>query len=176
MKRYVAFLRGINVNGQKMIRMDALKDILRLPGFTNLVTYIQSGNVAFDATESDTAILRRTIESRLADSLGYPVPVIVRSVDELKQVIAANPFPPADNNSKLTIYVTFLADEPSADGIAAIMPFAGTGEQLIFKHKEAYMLAESYGNSKLNIALFERKLATTATARNWNTINKMVTL
>src|ERR1035437_5125901 len=90
--RYIAFLRGINVSGRKLIKMDALKQHFELPGFKNIVTYIQSGNVLFDTQETEEAKLRTKIEKQLALKLGYEVPAILRSTADIKSAINNNPF------------------------------------------------------------------------------------
>src|SRR5476649_968641 len=129
MKRYVAFLRGINVAGQKLIKMELLREIISMPGFKNVVTYIQSGNVAFDAKETDTDLLREKIEKKLLKDLGYEIPVVVRSVDELRVVIANNPFDKIGENNKTTIYVNFLGTVPAKEKHALLEPFIGADEK-----------------------------------------------
>lgn len=174
MIRYVAFLRGINVSGQKLIKMEALRQYFDLPGFQNVVTYIQSGNVLFDTKEADADKLLMKIEKQLAKQLGYEVPVVIRSLDEIKDVIKKNPFQKEMAERKL--YVHFLSGAPDKALHSSLEPYKSAGEDYKIIGKEMYFLAPGMGNSKLTNTLIERKLAVTATARNWATVNKVLAL
>jgi uncharacterized protein (DUF1697 family) len=175
MVRYVAFLRGINVSGQKLIKMEVLRQYFEMPGLKNIVTYIQSGNVLFDAKETDAVKLRTKVEKQLAKQLGYEVPVILRSLDEIRQVIKSNPFNKAVVEGK-KMYVYFLSDAPGVALHASLAPYTNEEEELKIINKEAYLLTAGIGNSKLSNALLERKLGIVATARNWATVNKVLEL
>jgi len=174
--RYVAFLRGINVSGQKLIKMDALKQHFEIPAFKNIVTYIQSGNILFDTKKTDEAILRRKIEQQLFLRLGYDVPAIVRSIDNIKSVIANNPFNNLAPDDERNVYVSFLSSIPDEALIPSLNAFKNAEEELRIIDREGYLLVKSYGNTKLSNALIEKKLKVTATTRNWATINKMLEL
>jgi uncharacterized protein (DUF1697 family) len=176
MIRYVAFLRGINVSGQKLIKMEALRQYFELPGFKNIVSYIQSGNVLFDSKETDEAKLLAKIEKQLAKQLGYEVPVVLRSVAEMKEVIGGNPFKdePADSVRKL--YVHFLSGAPDKAQHSCLDSYKSDQEEIKIVGREMYFLAPGFGNTKLTNSLIEKKLGVTATARNWATVNKVVTL
>src|SRR4051812_19370866 len=102
---YIALLRGINVNGQKMIKMDQLKNIFESLPFQNVKTYIQTGNVIFEAADDD--LLSTRIESKLNDVLGYHVPVIVRTLDELEGIVRQTPFPLIEISENEKLYVSF---------------------------------------------------------------------
>ncbi len=174
MIRYVAFLRGINVSGQKLIKMEALRQYFELPGFKNIVTYIQSGNVLFDSKETDKGKLLAKIEKQLVKQLGYEVPVVIRSTEEIKEVIKKNPFEKEMNERKL--YVHFLSAAPDKVVHSSLEPYKSPGEDYKIIGKEMYFLAPGMGNSKLTTTVIERKLGVTATARNWATINKIPAL
>ena len=176
MKRYAAFLRGINVSGQKLIKMELLKEMMAMPGVKNVVTYIQSGNIAFDAKEADNEQLALKIEKKLHKDLGYHVPVVVRSIEELNEVIAANPFNKQEDGDKRKLYVNFLDKAPEQGAHTLLLPYATADEELAIVNKELYLLLPGAGNTKLNLSLIEKKLGVTATARNWNTVNKMITM
>lgn len=176
MIRYIAFLRGINVSGQKLIKMEALKQYFEMPGFKNVATYIQSGNVLFDSKETDAEKLRLKIEKQLAKQLGYDVPVVLRSIEEIKTVIKNSPIKPPAADSKQKLYVHFLSAVPVKGLDAALQAYRGAEEQIIIKGKEAYLLSISYGNTKLTNTLIEKKLGVTSTARNWATVNKVTML
>src|SRR5690349_4856769 len=106
--RYVAFLRGINVSGQKIIKMEELREHFKQPGFSNIATYIQSGNVLFDTKETDAETLRAKIEKNLAKKLGYSVTVIIRSQAELEEITKTCPFSDTELTGKAKIYITML--------------------------------------------------------------------
>lgn len=176
MMRYVAFLRGINVSGQKLIKMEVLRQYFELPGFKNIVTYIQSGNVLFDSKEVDEAKLLTKIEKQLVKQLGYEVPVVLRSIDEMRAVIGRNPFKdePADSVRKL--YVHFLSGVPEKLLHGSLDRYKSDQEEIKIVGREMYFLAPGFGNTKLTNSVIEKKLGVTATARNWATVNKVVTL
>src|SRR6266436_6218328 len=112
MIRYVAFLRAINVAGQKLIKMAELARIFTAAGFKNARTYIQSGNVIFDATSANTVALRKKIERALQDVLGYEVTVILRPLTDIEEIVKRNPFKTVKTNADAVPYVVFLSEEP----------------------------------------------------------------
>jgi len=173
MTRYVAFLRGINVSGQKLIKMEALKQYFAMPGFKNIVTYIQSGNVVFDAKETDELKLRTKIEKQLFKQLGYDVPVVLRTTDEIKSVIENNPFKNAPPDDARKLYVHFLSGTPATELHTALAAYKNEGEELLIIQREVYLLTVSYGTTRLTNSLMEKKLGVTSTARNWATVNKV---
>jgi len=115
MTRYVAFLRGINVSGQKLIKMEDLRSYMEMPGITDVATYIQSGNVLFTSDEVDEDILRKRIEKQLEQKLGYKVVAIIRMIRELQNVVRNMPFDTIKTEEKNRLYVTFLAEVPAMD-------------------------------------------------------------
>lgn len=174
MNRYIALLRGINVSGQKLISMVELKEHFKMPGFQNVVTYIQSGNVLFDSKETDTAVLRDKIEKQLQKKLGYQVTVILRSLDSIRGIQQGNPFTGDLGDKKL--YVTFLAEPAPAKAYESLKAYLNDEEEITISDTEVYMITPSYGNTKLSNTLVEKKLGVAATTRNWNTVNKVLTL
>ena len=175
MIRYIAFLRGINVSGQKLIKMETLRQYFAMPGLSNIVTYIQSGNVLFDAKETEETKLLKKIGKGLARQLGYEVPVVLRSVEEIKTIIANNPFKkiPADNRK---LYVHFLSSVPDDSLFKSLEGYKNESEDIRIFNREVYLLTGSYGNTRLNNSLIEKKLGVTSTARNWATVNKIINL
>ncbi len=176
MTRYVALLRGINVSGQKLIKMEELRKHFELPGFSNIVTYIQSGNVLFDTKEKKQDLIRKQIEDQLIVKLGYAVPVIVRSLKEIGEAIANNPFDTPVSGGKARLYVSFLSGLPDEDLIKLIEAFSYEAEKIKVVNREAYLLTESYGSTKFPNTFIEKKLGVQSTVRNWNTVNKLTEL
>lgn len=169
--RYVALLRGINVGGRTKVAMDDLRRVFGELGHGNVTTYIQSGNVLFDAAGSASRITAG-IEERIAADLGQSVTVILRSTAELARVAAANPFVGrVPDEAKL--HVTFLARRPTAPVEAP----AGVVDELVVAGREVYLHCPGgYGRTKLDNAFFERRLNVPATTRTWRTVLKLLDL
>ncbi|WP_018755012.1 DUF1697 domain-containing protein [Paenibacillus terrigena] len=177
MTTYVALLRGINVSGQKIIKMEHLRQIFEALPVHNVRTYIQSGNVLFEAEEQPTDILSAQIEQTLRDSLGYDVRTVVRSSEELAEVIGRNPYAGEEQGEKEKIYVTFLSALPSESNIAQLMTFKSEVDDFQVSGHEVYIRCrESYGKSIYSNNFMEKKLGVAATTRNWATVNKLLAL
>jgi uncharacterized protein (DUF1697 family) len=175
MPNFVALLRGINVNGKNIIRMDDLRECLGQLGFTNVRTYVQSGNVVFNSASASTTGVRKTIEHALLSDFGFAVPVLLRTPKQLAEIIAGNPFlkQPAIDISKL--HTTFLLHNPPSNAEALLQPLAGTSEQLHLMGREIYLHCPAgYGNTKLSNVAIEKKLSVVATTRNWRTVCAMM--
>lgn len=175
--RYIALLRGINVSGQKMIKMAELKSALEDLGFKGVKTYIQSGNVVFDYGLIDTKELVDIIEKKIDEVFGLGVNTIVRSDVELESIINSNPFIKEENIEMDKLHVTFLREVPEFTISSGLEIKKEEGEKFLIISKEVYLyLPNGYGRTKLNNTMFEKKLKTSATTRNWNTINKLLQL
>lgn len=111
---YIAFLRGINVGGHT-VKMERLREVFAELGFTNVRTYIQSGNVFFDSTEIDRQRLTQTIERHLRTTFGYEVPAFLRTVAELERIVANDPFKTLNVTSDMRLCVTFTSDRVPSD-------------------------------------------------------------
>ncbi len=176
MTAYLALLRGINVSGQKMIKMDHLKSIFEAMQFQHVRTYIQSGNVVFQSADREPEALGARIEQRLKADLGYEIPVVVRTIRELEAVIAGNPFRTRLPGQAKNLYVSFLSREPEAGAIEKL-PFSNGADELQIVNREVYLLCpDGYGKTPFSNSFLESKLGVSATTRNWNTLNKLVEL
>ena len=174
MPKYIALLRGINVSGQKIIKMDALRTMFEAGGCANVKTYIQSGNVAFEHPEADAVALRMHIEAHLKVSLGYGVPTLLRERKALETVVAGNPFPLDLPDFGKKVYVAFFEHAPTEVAIAGIAPYVNEMEKLVISGGEGYLYyAEGLGKAKLTHALIERRLGM-STLRNWNTVTTLL--
>jgi uncharacterized protein (DUF1697 family) len=172
---YAALLRGINVGGKNKVPMAELRTLFETLGHANVVTYIQSGNVVFTSA-AKPAKIAADITGAIAGEFGLTVPVIVRSRTELRRVLTSNPYLDTGvGPSKL--HVTFLADRPTKAAIATLDPDRSPPDEFAVVGREIFMLlANGMGRTKLTIDWFERGLGTRGTARNWNTVNKLVDL
>jgi uncharacterized protein (DUF1697 family) len=176
MIRYVAFLRDINVSGHAPISMDDLCQYFELPGFHNITTYIQTGNVLFETEETDEVMLRQKIEKQLKEKLGYEVTVLLRMVHELKNVIKNNPFNHIRSDETRNLYVTFLSNYPSYDVHGALGVYSNDAEDARLVKREVYILSSNYGKTCFPNSLIEKKLGVSAITRNWMTLNKILEL
>ncbi|PWW03414.1 uncharacterized protein (DUF1697 family) [Hoeflea marina] len=161
---YVALLRAVNVGGTGKLPMTELKAMAGELGLANVRTYIASGNLVFDS-QLPEAEIKAALEARLARHAGKPLGVIIRSADEIRDVLAANPFPEAPGNRSVAI---FLDAAPPADALEHAR-HAG-GERMRLGRREIYVhYPQGQGQSKLIIPA-----AKTGTARNMNTVAKLV--
>lgn len=171
--RYVALIRGINVGGSAKLPMSRLRDSMTALGYTEVATYIQSGNVVFTSPRTDPAELEEEIEGRIAQDSGLQVSVLVRTAAELAAVIERNPFPAAAEQPT-TLHVSFLSAAPDPEVVRALDPQAFAPEEYRFDDRVMYLhVPEGLGRSKLAAYPWERRLGVRVTTRNWNTVNKL---
>lgn len=175
METYIAILRGINVSGQKMIKMQELKAHLEEAGLQNVRTYIQSGNVIFGYKKAGVDKLEGVIKKMIADKFGFDVPVIVKTAEELVAVSRNNPFIVKRKEDTDKQHVTFLAEEPRKELLDKFAAPANIPDEYVIRGKAIYLLCPNgYGQTKLTNNFFESKLKVTATTRNWKTVMKLV--
>jgi len=166
MTAFVAFLRAVNVGGTGRLPMSDLREMCNELGLADVQTYIASGNLTFDSNESKASI-KAALEGRLRDYMGKDVGVIVRTASELRATLNENPFP--DRNPKFTVAI-FLDRKPPKDALD--MATGRIDEDMQLGTREIYVyFGSGMGRSKLKIPA-----AKDATARNMNTIKKMVAL
>ena len=173
--RYIALLRGINVGGQKRMKMDALKNAFQEMSFKNVKTYVQSGNVIFDYEPRAIRNLSSEIEEKINETFGFSVKVVVRSEDELISIINNNPYIKEDNIELDKLHVTLFLDIPDSGRVSSLDIKKEENEKFLINSQEVYIYCPNgYGNTKLNNAMFERKLKVAATTRNWKTMNNLL--
>ncbi len=169
--RYAAFLRGINVGGHKQIKMESLREIFESLGFENVKTYINSGNVIFDA-EDDSKDMVKKIENKISKVIGYEVAVFLKTIKEIQDIVKTNHFKKIKKDE--TAYVTFLPLELKAPKVP-IASNNGDVEVLSLKNNVAFSISRKInGRYGFPNGLIEKKLKCLATTRNWNTINKII--
>jgi uncharacterized protein (DUF1697 family) len=175
MQTYIAILRGINVSGHRIIKMDALRQLFAGLGFSNSRTYIQSGNVVFQCKGMDTEKMAIKIAKAITAGFSFDVPVIVKEYGDLVQVAGANPFLADKTKDIAHLHVTFLSDKPEAGNIHSIAGGQYLPDEFLVMDKAVYLYCPNgYSNSKLTNSFFENKLKVTATTRNWKTVNELV--
>jgi uncharacterized protein (DUF1697 family) len=177
MTTYIALLRGINVSGQKMIKMDHLKSVFESMQLQNVRTYIQSGNVFFESTEEDVQTLRKQIEQRIESAYSFQVTVILRTLRELEEIIGHNPYKETELLETDSLYVSFLSEMPTRESIDHCLAFRNDIDEFTILGNEVYILIhKKYGETKFSNSFFEKKLKAAVTTRNWATVNKLVSI
>ncbi|MBB3128027.1 uncharacterized protein (DUF1697 family) [Paenibacillus rhizosphaerae] len=168
---YIALLRGINVGGHNLVKMTELKKMFENMGFHHVKTYIQSGNVLFKSDEEPHR-LKSKIEQFLEKAIGKPVSVALKSAEDMQQIIARCPFDASAVVEGESIHVSLLTEQPSQEGLDKLAAFDKGGDDYHIDVDVVYlMLRQSIRDSKLAANL--SKLGVPATARNWNTMNKL---
>ena len=173
---YVALLRAVNVSGTNAISMAALRAMCADLGCSDVRTVLQSGNVVLRTT-----LARATVESLLeveaAKRFGGPIEFVIRSADEWSALLDTNPFPneAADDPSHLVVMCCKRAPEQRA---VTELTKAIVGRELLRAiGPDVYVTyPDGIGDSKLTNAVIQKKLGTSGTARNWNTVRKLATL
>jgi len=175
--KYIALLKGINVGPHKRIKMADLTAALESKGFEDVITYLQSGNVIFEHDQTDVTKIAGNIESIISQTFGFPVNIIIRTEDELEDIVKVNPFIKDANVELDKLHVTFLLDVPDPKTISNLDIKKDENEKFKIIGREVYLYCPNgYGRTKLKNDVFERKLNTTATTRNWKTTNKLLDL
>jgi uncharacterized protein (DUF1697 family) len=178
MTQYVALLRGINVGGNNKIKMADLKACFEKHGFANVTTYIQSGNVLFEATAKDRRALTIQIEDMLAKTFSYEARVVLRSHDELTDIVEGAPKGFGTEPAKYRSYVLFLKDSLSAAETLQAIPLREGVDQawagpagVIFHQRVEAKATQSYLNRLVAMPIYQEM-----TIRNWNTTTKLLAL
>jgi uncharacterized protein (DUF1697 family) len=171
--RHVALLRGINVGGKNKLAMQELAAIFAGAGCCEIATYIQSGNVVFRAPKGSAAKLADKVSGEILRRFGLAVPLVLRTAEELAQVLETNPFL-AKGTAEETLHVMFLADLPAAEAVAALDAQRSPGDTFLLRGREVYFhLPNGVARTKLTNAYFDTKLKTVSTLRNWRTVKTL---
>jgi uncharacterized protein (DUF1697 family) len=173
MATYVALLRSVNVAGHGRLSMvDVQQSFLSL-GHTEVSTYIQTGNVLFHSRSKNLPSLATDIERQLERDFGSSPAVILRTVADLSRTVATSPFGKRGADPSRH-HVTFLAEPPTQERLAAFSLPASGRDELVIDGLEVYVhTPDGYAGSKLTGALLERRLGVLSTTRNWNTVMKL---
>jgi uncharacterized protein (DUF1697 family) len=186
MATHVALLRGINLGGKNKVAMTDLRALVSELGHTDVLTYIQSGNVLFTApADTDCAVTARTMTEAISARLGVTAPVVVVTREELGQIHAANPFP--DEPEPKRVHAVVLSEPPGAelsaklDAAVAQSAAKGARDAAVVVERTLYLHTPAgYGTSDLSAAVLRivssPKAGVTGTARNWATMTKLLEL
>jgi uncharacterized protein (DUF1697 family) len=175
MPRQIALLRGINLGSHKRVGMGPLRELLVRLGYGDVRTYLQSGNVVLTSPASPER-LQRELEQQIAEELGLETRVLVRTRDELADVIERDPLAGVADNPR-RYQVSFLSAEPDAEVVRELGRVDVAPERFVVSGREIYTWhPDGIQRSKLNKVLSDRSLGVVATARNWNTVTKLLAL
>lgn len=173
MGQRVALLRGINLGPHKRVPMPALRELLGEAGFEQVRTYVQSGNVVL-SSDAEPEALERELEQLISDRFGFEVGVIVRSEDELAEVVKRNPLANVAVEPK-RYQVTFLFAELDPERVEALAALAAAPEQFVAHGRELYAWhPDGVARSKLWAKLGGTGLGVKATSRNWATVTTLL--
>jgi uncharacterized protein (DUF1697 family) len=172
MPRYAVLLRGINLGPNNRIAMPALREALADAGFTDVQTYVQSGNAVVTSGAKAEAV-RRQVEELIRERFGLEIAVLVRSAADLKRIAEANPLGKVATDPKRQ-QVTFLERKLPAKTLAELEAAAANGEQVAARGRELYSWTpDGIARSKLWAKLAGKSLGVTATSRNWTTVEAL---
>ncbi len=171
----ISMLRGVNVGGHNKIKMEALRALYESLKFEDVATLIQSGNVVFRTKEQDLGKVGKRIGDGIEMGFGFRPDVILRTAQELRGVIARNPFAARTDVEPNKLLALFLAGEPDADGRKKVLTVRVDREELRVHGRELYIyFPDGQGRSKLSMAAVERALKISGTGRNWNSVLKLM--
>lgn len=178
---YIALLRGINVGGRNKLPMATLREIVTRVGGDAVQTYIQSGNVVFQA-DHEVEHLADALRRGIADTQGLDIPIVLLKGDEFRTLLGKNPFLTVAQESAeedevdiKTLHVGFLADSPTGEQIAGLNPDHSPPDSFHVAGRAVYLrYPKGLARSKLTNAYFDRRLQTVCTVRNWKTCLKLL--
>ncbi|MFN8411083.1 MAG: DUF1697 domain-containing protein [Anaerolineales bacterium] len=169
MSKYIAFLRAINVGGHN-VKMDELKKIFEALNFSNVETFIASGNVIFETTTKDTTKLEKKIESKLHEALGYEVATFLRTPQELAEVANYKPF----KTKGEALNVAFIAEPLEPVSVQKLMTYKNDIDDFYVHGREIYWMCQvKQSDSKFSNAVLEKAIGKKSTLRGINTVQKM---
>jgi len=173
--KHLALLRGINVSGHNMIKMEALKTTLEAIGFTNVVTYIQSGNVFIETEEESGFGVGFKIKQEIFKTFGHEVPVIVIGKNDLELCFKNNPFLKQKDVDTKKLYVAFISKELSSSAINELKISQFKPDEAVIDGSRIFIKYDiGAGKTRLDQKYIEKKLNVTATIRNWNSVTKLL--
>ena len=175
--RYAALLRAINVGGHN-VKMERLRELFAELGFSNIATFIASGNVIFEAPEENARVLEEKISAHLSQALGYDVLAFIRSPSELAAAVDYQPFPAAELDAPgVTLSIAFLGRPPEAKAKLRLLELRSPVNDFCVRGREIYWLCRTRTtDSGFSGALLEKAVGMPATLRNATTVRRIAAL
>lgn len=172
----IALLRGINVGGHHIIKMADLKEMMSNLGFTEVNSYIQSGNILFNTADQSNAAISEQVKKDIEARFGYKIPVIVLDTEKLLEASKNNPFLKTETDIT-RLHLSFLSNIPDTENATQLIGFDASPDAFSLYESFVYLnLDIKYHNTKLSNAFIEKKLGVESTTRNWKTVMKLVEL
>jgi uncharacterized protein (DUF1697 family) len=173
----ISLLRGINVGGNKKIKMADLRELYKSLGFQNTKTVLQSGNAVFETDHTDMLGIKQALSEAIQTTFGFDVKIILRTPNQFKAIIADHPFTDQQINEPSKISIVYLDSIPDDNAVDDLRDSTTGREEIHINGQELYLFyPDGKGKSKLDNGRIERKLKVKATARNWNTTHKIINL
>lgn len=175
MTNYIVMLRGINVSGQKKIKMSQLKAMLESLDFSAVSTYIQSGNIVLKSSVSSSNEVSKIIKNGIYKAFGFEVPVLTLTLPELDEIIKQSPFRTLNESESKKWYYVLFQETPNRELIHSLQQQQFPSERFIITNNCVYLSCDQgYGKTKCDNNFFEKKLQVTATTRNHRTMMKLL--
>jgi uncharacterized protein (DUF1697 family) len=174
-RTYVALLRGINVGGHHKVPMADLRTLMGKLGFGDVTTLLASGNVIFTGQQQDTRMLEKQLAADLEKHFGFPIPVLIRTKEQLLDLAAAEPFRDIEVTKDIRRYVSFLMEKPNDPPTAAWKSDDGSFEiKAIYEREVISVLDLSKTKTTKHMDMLGKQFGKDITTRNWNTVEKIV--
>lgn len=174
MATHLALLRGINVSGHNMMKMEALKTMLENIGFQNIRTYLQSGNVFVDSDEEASKV-GFTIKQEIFKVFGHEVPVVMITKEDLKSCFSNNPFLKGKDIDTKKLYVAFISTKLKKENINDLKISQFKPDEASIDENRIFIKYDvGAGKTRFDQKYIEKKLNVTATIRNWNTVTNLL--
>jgi uncharacterized protein (DUF1697 family) len=176
MGTFITFLRGVNMTGHNSVKMTDLTLLYKNLGFTDAVTYIQSGNVIFTGYNNLTAPeIALMIEKAILERFNFIIPVMIRTVEEIRSFMSLNPFLYEDNFDPSKMAVILLYEKATEQQIQKVADIDYPPDKFKIEGKEIFLYCPNgFGRTKIYTNFFEKKMGVTGTARNWKTISAIL--
>jgi len=177
MTAFVALLRGVNVAGRRRVGMDALRKSCEALGLSDVVSYLQSGNLVFSSTQEDSHGLADALEAKIAADFGQEVNALVLPTKEFEEIVSANPLSPRAKQAGQLYHATFLFRHVPETLFGELQLPLEDAERAALVGRVVYLYCPNgYGKCSLNTAYFEKALGANATTRNWRTVRALQAL
>jgi uncharacterized protein (DUF1697 family) len=171
----VSMLRGVNLGPHHRVRMDALRALYESLRFTDVQTYLQSGNVIFRTKPRDLAAIASQIEDSVERKFGFHADVLVRTTAEMRRVVEKNPFSGQRDLDPSKFLVTFLALEPTPEARQKVLEIKTDPDELRLEDREIYIYyPNGLARPKITWSQFAARLKTSGTGRNWTTVQALL--
>jgi len=173
---YAAFLRGINVGGHKLVKMDDLKKALESLGFTNVQTILASGNAVFQAPPMSASALTTRLEEKLKKTFGFEISVLIRSIKELQQLDKAKPFAGIKVTPRTRLFVTFLTEKPARSLKTPYIAPGGNFKILRVSKSEvcSVLTITNLRRGMQFMAFLDKEFGRLITTRSWSTVTRIL--